>query len=234
MDGVDLKHRPKAVFFDWDGTLVNSLAFLTKAHNHAKTQMGLPLFHGEHEFQPYLGMPRDALYLDIYGDRAEEAKVHFEAYVKERHTHDVKPIKATAEFLGFLYMLDIPCAVISNKRSIFLNPEIDTFGWRKYFRSVVGAGDASADKPSAAPLFLALEKSGLDVTPEDIWYVGDTQFDMSCAHNAGAKGILVKPPYEQETDFSMLEPKPHLICQNIETLQDFIGNLPANSKSPLL
>lgn len=234
MERVALIDFPKAVFFDWDGTLVNSLAFLTKAHNYAKTQMGLPLFAGDHEFQPYLGMPRDALYADIYGARGEEAKVHFETYVHQYHTEGVKPLKGAAELLELLYDIGIPCGVVSNKRSVFLREEIKTFGWERYFKAVVGAGDAPEDKPSAAPLLFALEKSGLGVDISDVWYIGDTEFDVACAKRAGARAIVVRPPYEQDKDFNVLPHKPDLIKNSSYDFIAFLQEMDAFPKSRLI
>ena len=81
---MDSLKKPKAIFFDWDGTLVNSLPFLTKAHNHVKSLMGLPLFGDDRGFQHYLGMPRERVYNDIYGvERTPEAMKLFEAFLHE-------------------------------------------------------------------------------------------------------------------------------------------------------
>lgn len=225
MDGINLQALPEAVFFDWDGTLVNSLAFLTKAHNYAKDNMGLPLFAGEHEFQPYLGMPRDLLYADIYGSRGEEAKKYFEEYVHEFHTKGVQPLEGVEDILRFFKEQGIPCGVVSNKRAIFLNEEIKVFGWTSYFQSVVGAGDAKEDKPSAAPLFLAMERAGLSMSLEKVWYIGDTEFDIACAKNAGARSIIIRPPYEQEKDFSNLENEPDLVVGSAHDFMLFLKEI---------
>ena len=49
-----------------------------------------------------------------------------------------------------------PQGVVSNKAGAFLRAEVTHLGWGRYFGSVVGAGDAEADKPDPAPIHLAL------------------------------------------------------------------------------
>jgi phosphoglycolate phosphatase len=82
-----------------------------------------------------------------------------------------------------------PQAVVSNKNGDFLRAEVDHLGWRHRFRAVVGAGDASADKPAAAPIHLALAT----IRPADVsvWYIGDTAIDMQAARAAGCTAVLV-------------------------------------------
>lgn len=182
----------KAVFFDWDGTLVDSFAFLHRAHNHVRSVFGMEPFSLE-VFDGYFGQPREKLYTDIYGDKREEAKTHFEAFVKAHHANDLKPIEGAEKILEWFDEMDIPCGVVTNKKSSLVKAEIEVFGWSKYFVSVVGAGEAEADKPSHAPLKLAVERAALgpDVTPENILFVGDTDNDLACANKFGAPTVLL-------------------------------------------
>ncbi|HRQ62224.1 MAG TPA: hypothetical protein PLO23_12085 [Alphaproteobacteria bacterium] len=59
---------PAAVFFDWDGTLVDSYGVLEAAHNHTRKALGFdPLPEGA--FASYFGKPRD-LRTAHHGDRS--------------------------------------------------------------------------------------------------------------------------------------------------------------------
>jgi phosphoglycolate phosphatase len=80
--------------------------------------------------------------------------------------------------------------VVSNKTGELLRREVARLGWSALFGSVVGAGDAAADKPASEPVHLALAPSG--VTPgEAVWFVGDTAVDMECARNSGCTAVLL-------------------------------------------
>lgn len=183
--------KPNAVFFDWDGTLVDSFAFLHAAHNYAQGQLGLPLMQLE-EFSGYFGQPREKLYVKIYGDKGEEAKKHFETYVFENHTTGVQALAGAQDLLQAFYDLDIPCGVVSNKKRGLIEAEIKNFGWDDFFVTVVGAGDADADKPSGAPLLHGAKKAGFNFPMDTIWLVGDTDNDLLCAEEAGAVSILIE------------------------------------------
>jgi phosphoglycolate phosphatase len=63
-------------------------------------------------------------------------------------------------------------------------------GWAAHFGAVVGAGDASADKPDPAPIRLALDSMGCAVDTS-VWYLGDTALDMAAARAAGVTAVLV-------------------------------------------
>ena len=63
-------------------------------------------------------------------------------------------------------------------------------GWDRFFGPVVGAGDAVADKPAAAPLLLALQQMAHPADPS-VWYIGDTTLDMQAARAAGVTAVLI-------------------------------------------
>ncbi len=210
---------PKAVFWDWDGTLVDSFAFLHGAHNHVRGKFGMEAFTLQ-VFSNYFGQPREKLYTEIYGaERIEEAKGHFEAYVLANH-HKIQPIDGAREALEALKERGVPMGVVTNKKGSLVRKEIDNHGFGDYFISVVGAGEAPADKPSAAPLLMALEQSGLEIEPKDIWYVGDTESDLACAHAAGVPCVFIEDP---DIHHGLIaEYQPFMMFNNCRCFADFL------------
>lgn len=183
-------NMPDAVFFDWDGTLADTYNFLNDAHNHLLQELGFPLFK-DGEYKKYFGMPRDILYPAIYKDKYEDAKSLFEKYVFE-NSYKIKPLEGAEMVLTHFSSQNIPMGIVSNKKGIFIHREIEHFGWGKYFSVVIGAGEASADKPSGAPLLFGLSKAGLTASNPEIWYIGDTENDLACATEAGCAAIFIK------------------------------------------
>ena len=189
---MSMLSKPKAIFFDWDGTLVDSFAFLHAAHNHTRAQFGMGQFTLE-EFSGYFGQPREKLYTEIYGvENIETAKGHFETFVFANHIEGLKPMVGAPALIEGLSGTDVLCGVVTNKKRELVEAEIKNYGWDEVFVSVVGAGEAEADKPSAAPFLLALERAGLSGSDlNDVWFVGDTDNDLACANEAGAPAVLV-------------------------------------------
>jgi len=85
-----------------------------------------------------------------------------------------------------------------------LRREAAHLGWTGFFTCLIGAGDAAADKPDAAPIHMALEGSGID--PHNAWYIGDTALDMECAANAGCLGVLLGAIDHADPGFARFPP----------------------------
>ncbi len=215
--GPTLK-QPKAVFFDWDGTLADSFVFLRGAHSHVRNAIGLPDLTQE-QFDGYFGMPRELLYKEIYGDEGEKAKALFEAYVMANHKQ-LEPMPGAVELLKAITNMNILMGAVSNKKGDFIREEIKHFGWQEHFVSIVGAGDAENDKPAADPLLLALKKGGIDHDLADIWYVGDTETDLKCAQEAGCPSVFLQ---HKDDDGGLIETyNPVLTIRNCHELREFL------------
>lgn len=208
---------PEAIFFDWDGTLVDSFSFLQSAHEHVLSLLGMTPAEGEW-FYPYFGKPRDFIYSDIYGPKATDAQKHFEAYVVLNHTKLIKKAPGTEALLTALFELNIVMGVVTNKKGDFVRAEIKAFGWDKYFKSVVGAGEAKEDKPSAAPLELAVGQTGYK--GKSILFIGDTEADLLCAQRYGCPSVFLHP---NPQDFEWLgNYRPIHITDDCNGLKEFL------------
>lgn len=183
---------PDVILFDWDGTLADSYSYLNDAHADVLQTLGFPPFKKD-EFKNYFGKPREYLYPHIYKDKAEDAKILFEAYVNE-NAHKLKPMSGAHELLQNLQGQDVLLGVVSNKKGVIVRREIEAFGWAGFFKTVVAAGEASQDKPSGAPIKLAIHQvEMLEPSYGSVWYVGDTEIDLMAAKDAECPCILVAP-----------------------------------------
>ena len=92
-----------------------------------------------------------------------------------------------------------PLTGLANRRAWeeVLRREVARLGWSCFFGSVVGAGDATADKPAGEPVRLALAPSGIP-PGEQVWFVGDTEIDMECAFNTRCVPVLLGTAAEGE------------------------------------
>lgn len=211
--------KPAAIFFDWDGTLVDSFSFLEAAHNHVLAQYDLPIFE-KGGFEQYFGKPREEIYPALYGDKADEARGVFEGFVRDNHKRLLEPMVGAFKCLEAVHDAGIPMGVVSNKLPDFVNAEIDHFGWRPFFKSSVGAREAAQDKPSAAPLILGLERSEISVDMADVWYVGDTHIDQKCAVAAGATFVFIDHDDVGRADG--METAPDITLKNCQDLADLV------------
>ncbi len=213
---------PKAIYFDWDGTLADSYGLLEAAHNHARQSLGRPAFEAG-EFENYFGKPRDVLYPLLYGDDEDQARIAFEGFVYENHKTLLAPLDHAHEVLKYLKTQDVIIGIVSNKKPSLIAEEIKVFGWHDYFSCLVGSNDAKADKPSAAPLVLAMDKSAPNISVQDVWLIGDTTADLGCALNAGCYSVYIGSKNLSEDEINHYSPL-H-IANNCKDLLDFCCNV---------
>jgi len=183
--------KPDAIFFDWDGTLVDSLPSLMSYYNHVLERFDLPKITVD-EAKKNIRRSAREVFPEIFGSNSDEAfKVYYDI-VSKTHLSLLTPFLGSEKFLNDLQHLKIPLGIISNKKHEFLLKEISHLAWDKYFISNIGAGVASKDKPSGEALLLAAERIGLSPLTHHLWYVGDTETDMLAAKDAGFELIFIE------------------------------------------
>ncbi|TAN57927.1 MAG: HAD family hydrolase [Magnetospirillum sp.] len=190
--------RPRAVIFDWDNTLVDSWVCIQESYNMTFRHFGMPDWSLDETRARVAASMRDS-FPTMFGERWPEARDVFTASFEAIHMKHLRPLPGAAEMLATLREVGLVLAVVSNKRGSFLRKEADVMGWSPLFAHLIGADDAEADKPDAAPVRLALAETGVSPGPE-VWFVGDSPIDMHCAVNAGCVPVLMRPhpPYAGE------------------------------------
>ena len=186
---TDSPSLPHAVLYDWDNTLVDNWGTIRAALNHALVAHGLRPWTEEEARERIKQSLRDS-FPRIFGERWTEARDQFYAYFEAHHLEHLRPIRGAQALLETFAARGVYQAVVSNKTGRFLRAEADALGWTHFFGRLVGAQDAEADKPHCAPVHMALAPSGI-APSHQVWFIGDADIDMECAHAAGIVPILV-------------------------------------------
>jgi phosphoglycolate phosphatase len=210
--------RPSVLLYDWDNTLVDGWAGITAALNATFAAFGQPLWTvGETRNRVRVSL-RDSFPV-MFGDRWEHARDIFYETLARKHLDHVSPMGGVLDLLkaGAAW----PQGVVSNKAGPFLRREVTHLGWSRYFGSIVGAGDAAADKPDPAPIHLALSQLGRSANPA-VWYMGDTALDMQAAYAAGVTAVLIG---DADHDGGVERAAPHLHFHNAQDLCARLGEV---------
>ena len=181
------RERPSVLLYDWDNTLIDGWAGITAALNATFTAFDRPLWTVDDTRNRVRVSLRESFPV-MFGDDWEKARDIFYAAFREDHLSHVQPMAGVADMLeaGRPWTQ----GVVSNKAGRYLRAEVTHLGWDHHFDTVIGAGDAKADKPSPDPILLALERLGRQAD-RSIWYLGDTASDMIAARAAGVTAVLV-------------------------------------------
>lgn len=183
-------HDIRAVAFDLDGTLVDSVPDLAAAANAMRTELDLPPLP-QARLQSYVGdgigiLVHRALTDDARG-QADEAlwQRGFAAFVRHYAAHianATRPYPEAEAALGLLKSLELPLAVITNKSEMLAVKLLKDLQLHHYFSMVVGGDTLSERKPHPEPLRYVAEILG--VTPQQMLMVGDSHNDILAAKAA--------------------------------------------------
>jgi len=180
--------RFRAVLFDLDGTLLDTLTDLANAMNRALVKMDFPA-HPIEAYKYFVGdgveneakrtLPKDRLDPETIAKCIELSRAEYHICWQE----NTRPYPGIPELLDELTRRGIPMAVLSNKPDDFTKIMVARIlsHWR--FEAVQGAvADVPVKPEPAGALQIAKE---LNIPPDKILYLGDTNTDMKTAVNAG-------------------------------------------------
>lgn len=183
----------KAVLFDLDGTLVNSLADLADSTNYTLSLMGFP--PRETEEYKYLvgdGIPKLIERALPEGEKSEEnLRRCLEIFMKrygEHYCDKTAPYGGVIPLLADLKKRGMKLAVISNKAQEMADRVVKSL-LGGVFDVVAGKREGYPAKPDPALTLEVIRE--LSVKPQECVLAGDSGMDMAAAKNAGAVGVGV-------------------------------------------
>lgn len=186
--------RKKLVIFDLDGTLINSVADLGQATNHALQLHGFPM-HDLSKYNYFVGNGVTKLIEralpEQFRDAAtiEKVKSDFLDYYMRHKTDLTRPYDGIPELLHALQEKGVKIAVASNKFIAGTQALVKGFFPDIDFCAVLGQREGVPIKPDPYIANEALQLAGVD--RGDCLYVGDTATDMQTASNAGLESVGV-------------------------------------------
>ena len=178
----------KAILFDLDGTLLDSLEDLGNSVNRVLAEKGFPT-HGLDRYRYFVGegalmminraLPKQKRKNDVI----QECVDAFQKDYSQNWNVKTSLYDGIAEMLDELTALKLNLAVLSNKPHEFTKKCVDEHlsNWR--FKIVLGQRDGVPRKPSPEGALEIAEY--LNTKPENILYLGDSAVDMQTAVTAG-------------------------------------------------
>ena len=187
--------RYKAILFDLDGTLLDTLEDLATAANRALGTLGLPA-HPTDAYRVFVGDGLRTLAERILpGDERSAAQVDalvaaFEREYSRTWNERTEPYAGVPEMLDRLTAGGYRLSVLSNKPDAFTRLCVEQLLPHWTFAPLYGQRPGVPKKPDPAAALAIAAELGLD--PAEVLYLGDTATDMHTARAAGmaAVGVL--------------------------------------------
>jgi phosphoglycolate phosphatase len=184
--------RFRAVIFDLDGTLLDTLADIAFSANAVLQQLGLS-GHAAGDYRQFIGegvarlfekaLPAERRDRETIERCVEGFGTTYGANWKVRS----RPYEGIPELLDALTATKTPMAVLSNKPQEFTVRCVEHYFSSWEFAAVFGQRDGIPRKPDPAGALEIVER--LQVSREQVAYLGDSSIDMQTAQNAGLFGV---------------------------------------------
>lgn len=193
-----------AVWFDLDGTLIDSLADLGEAVNRMLVELGFPT-HPAERFKAFIGDGAQKLVeRALPTAKAGEVELLEQAVAAYQRHYEACWHERTVIYPGMLELIQelrqkgVKVGVISNKPHRFTVLCVAHFFPGLGFNVVFGQRANTPKKPDPAAAIEAAAICGVDLV--DCVYVGDSGIDMQFAKAAGAVGIGVEWGFRDEAE----------------------------------
>jgi pyrophosphatase PpaX len=212
----------KAVLFDLDGTLIDSIGLIVDAMHYA--------------FEGFTGtVPADSAWmagigtplfkqLALYARSPEELEVLREKYrVYQLIHHDavIKEYPGTTAVLENLHQRGLVMGIVTSKGDELSRRGLELTGLAKYMPVVISADSVTKYKPEPEPTLLALERLG--VGADEAIMLGDSPHDISSGNGAGVRTIgALWGPFTRE---QIAVANPTYWMSNISELPKLIDSL---------
>jgi len=227
---AELNTQPiRAVLFDLDGTLIDSVPDLTAAIDLMLQSIGKAPA-GEEKVNRWVGNGAAALVRRALADCDEadydEDEAYSSAYSVFEFAYAQRLTQATGLYPGVLSVLSelasagMVLGLITNKPRRFTLPLLRTLNIHHYFSEVICGDDLEFKKPHPLPVQTALTR--LNISTEQAIMVGDSISDVKSARDAGVKSVAVTYGYNHGiaiTDASnecqadmFIDQLPQLLC----------------------
>lgn len=177
----------KLVIFDLDGTLLNTIADLGHAANHALEQCGFPT-HPISAYPKFVGSGIAKLLERVLPEsarspqQAKTMRAYFTEYYNDHMDDQTTPYAGIPELLEALTTKGVKVAVASNKYQSAVEKLISHYFPEITFAAVEGQKEGIPVKPDPSIVFDILGK--VPTPKADVLYVGDSGIDMETARRA--------------------------------------------------
>jgi pyrophosphatase PpaX len=178
---------PRAVLFDLDGTLIDSIPLIVASMQHAFA--GRACAPTVTEWVALIGTPLDAMIRRWAADEADVAllKERYKVHQWAHHDAMVRAFPGVPDVLDALGRRGVRMAVVTSKLESSARRSLEFLGLLGHFEVLVGLEATARHKPDPEPVRFALD--ALATAPGEAAFVGDSPHDVRAGNAAGVATV---------------------------------------------
>lgn len=180
--------RYQAILFDVDGTLTDSESLLVNSLMAAMAELNIPLPDIDLHALAMRNPKRVVLHTLGAAD-IDSALDCWNSHLQSMMP-DSRLFPGVADVVRNLHKLGIAMGIVTARTSAEVDADPAMTPLAPLFSARACAGDTAEHKPHPAPLLHCLRQ--LNLSPEDVLYVGDSPTDAAAAHAAGMDFALAR------------------------------------------
>ena len=190
-----------AIFFDLDGTLVDSSIGIHNGFTYTFDQLGVPSPDAK-TIRGFMGPPLETSFASCLPvDQVETAIQLYRSYYKEKGVYEAQFFPQIKELLTELAK-QYPLYITTTKNTPTAVDMTSYFGIDRFFDGIYGSSPQALHK--ADVIRQALTTHNLD--PETVVIIGDTKFDMIGAQETGIKKLAVTWGFGDDKELMNFQP----------------------------
>lgn len=179
---------PATLFFDLDGTLIDSATGITRCVAHALTRMRLPV-PDERVLRGWIGPSLRHSFSPLLNDPAlvEQAVGHYLERFDQVGWSEHAVYRGIAEAVETLHARGHRLAVVTAKNEPHARRIVEHLPFGRHFEHVVGA--TAGGERSEKPELIAEALARMDLAADSCWMIGDRRMDIEGARHHRMRSI---------------------------------------------
>lgn len=212
-------NKLKAIIFDLDGTLLDTLDDITHSVNFTLDQLKLPNVD-RLDVRRYLGHGAKRLWQSVLKDQQSYLNQALDIYIPYLEKNSKVQTKPYEGIMDLLHQLKrtYQLGVVSNKHQKAVE-EIISHYFNGIFDLTIGERPHIAKKPDPAPLLYALDT--LKLNKDEVIFIGDSEVDIQTGKNAQVQVIGVTWGFRDKEQ--LIGENPEYLVDKVEKILKIIG-----------
>ncbi len=192
------------MFFDLDGTLIDSKRGIFNSVIYTMDQLNIPDKKRPSNLNPFIGPPLRSSFKQLFqmnDEHAEKATAIYREYYKKKGLYEFDIFEGIEESLNYLKEIGFSMSLVTSKAELYAQLIIDSTPFKQYFKTISGCEIDGRRSEKYELINYTLEKLKIPASRE-ILMIGDRYHDIRGAKMCGISSAAVLYGYGSKDELT--------------------------------